>query len=86
MRDSFRLSLNGGHVIGSGNLYTIALNIVAQRKPGLVLYVRCLDDMSVVAEIRDTATTYTRHGVPIDITDPLPDWAPKLQQLIKGNT
>lgn len=79
MKDSYRLSVNGGHIIGNGNLYTIALNVIAYRKPGRTLYVRSMNDPTVVAEIRDHDITYTQHGVVADA----PDWGIKLQQLTK---
>lgn len=79
MRDLFRLSINGGHVLATNNLYTIALNVVGQRKPGRTLYVRWLTDPSIVAEITDQHITFTQHGVAIDA----PDWGIKLQHLTK---
>lgn len=79
MKDKFRLSVNGGQVIGVGNLYTTALNVIAYRKPGRTLYVRSMDDSTVVAEIRDHEITYTQHGVVVDA----PDWGIKLQHLTK---
>lgn len=79
MKESFRLTMNGGHIIATGTLYTVALNALAQ--PNITLYVRSLNDPSVVAEIRNHMIVFTRFGSVIDTP---PEWGPKLSQLLKG--
>lgn len=84
--DSYRLTINGGHVIQKGRMERCCMSAVPILMKGQTVHLRSVYDGSLVVTtfVREEGAyvTATRHGVPCD----LPEWGQRFGRLLESLT